>query len=143
MPVSPVSADQLRWCCTATSLNFDTTEHLPPAPGVVGQELAAAALRFGIRIHAAGHNVYARGPSGTGRRTLVLQLLKEEQPTSPAPSDLAFVYHFADPNQPRLLTLPPGDAFPLRAWANEIVRFIQEDLSDPSTRTASELASGN
>ena len=130
MPVSPVPADQLRWTCPADALDFETTETLRPAAGIVGQGPATAALRFGVRIHAPGHNVFVRGRAGTGRRTLVLDVLKGEEPTSPAPGDLAFVYHFANPNQPRLLTLPPGDARRLSARADELIRFIREDLQE-------------
>lgn len=128
MPVSSVPADQLRWSCPAEALDFETTETLRTTPGIVGQESATAALRFGIRIHAPGHNVFVRGRAGTGRRTLVLQVLEREEPTSPVPADLAFVHDFADPNRPRLLSLPPGDAKRLCLRADELVRFVLEDL---------------
>ncbi|MEN0062727.1 MAG: Lon-like protease helical domain-containing protein, partial [Myxococcota bacterium] len=130
MPKSPIPADALRWTCPDAWLGFGSTEELAPASGVVGQDSAHEALRFGVRIHAAGHHVFVRGIAGTGRRTLVLDTLKAVAPSSPAPSDHVYVHHFAEPGQPRRLTLPPGDGPRLYARAEELVRFVREDLSD-------------
>lgn len=129
MSTVPVPPDELAWSCPASAFSFGTTAELTPAVGILGQEPAAEALQFGLAIDARGHNVFVRGRSGTGRRTLVFDLL-DQLPEVPPLQDRVFVYNFAEPDQPRLLSLDPGQAQILRGRADEIVRFVLEDLSD-------------
>lgn len=128
--IAPVPVDRLRWRCPATSLDFSTTDDLRPTEGVVGQEAATEALRFGLSIDAHGQNVYVRGLTGSGRLTLVRDLLRTVQPGTPEGQDRCYVHDFARPDQPRLLTLPPGAGPRLKARVDELVRFVLEDLSD-------------
>ncbi|MBX2798471.1 MAG: AAA family ATPase [Myxococcales bacterium] len=129
MPTTPVPPEELRWTCPPSALPFRTTADLPTDHRVVGQATAAEALRFGLSIDAPGHNVYVRGAPGTGRRTLTLEVLQDLVPTTEPPGDRVFVYNFAEPNQPRLLTLPPGDGPLLREQAEALTRFVLEELA--------------
>lgn len=130
MTVPSIPADQLRWRCPATSLDFSTTSDLRPAEGVVGQEEAAEALRFGLSIDAYGQNVYVRGLTGSGRLTLVRDLLRTVRPGTTEAVDRCYVHDFETPDRPRLLTLPSGSAPKLKARIEELVRFVREDLAD-------------
>ena len=67
----------LRWRCDADRFDFETTEELEPLSGMIGQDDAIEAMRFGLEIYAPGQNVFVRGLSGTGRMSLVGRLLKE------------------------------------------------------------------
>lgn len=129
MSTAPVSPEELSWSCPPSAFGFSTTAELAPVEGILGQEAAVEALRFGLTIGARGHNVFVRGRPGTGRRTLVLDLLKQLPAGAPL-QDRVFVYNFAEPDQPRLLSLAPGQAPTLRSRADEIVRFVLEDLPD-------------
>ncbi|MEQ1501552.1 MAG: AAA family ATPase [Myxococcota bacterium] len=126
----PIPEAQLRWRCPATYLDFSTTADLMPAEGVVGQEAAAEALRFGLSIDAHGQNLFVRGLTGSGRLTLIRDLLRTVRPGTPEGSDQCYVHDFGRPDQPRLLTLAPGQAPKLRGRMDELVRFALEDLSD-------------
>lgn len=130
MPIQPVSADALRWACPNGWLDFESTDELQPATGVVGQEAAVDALRFGLMIDAHGQNVFVRGRQGTGRLTLVRHLLQDCAPESPEGFDHVYVHNFAQPDQPRLVSLPPGTGPALKARAEELVRFVLEDFND-------------
>ncbi|MCB9689216.1 MAG: AAA family ATPase [Alphaproteobacteria bacterium] len=130
MSQTPVPAEQLRWRCPATCLDFTTTDDLLPAEGVVGQDDAVEALRFGLRIEGHGQNVFVRGPAGSGRLSLVRDLVRTVEPSAPEGRDHCYVHHFSRPDQPLLLTLAPGSAPALRVRVEELVRFVLEDLSD-------------
>ena len=78
-PPQPLAADNLRWRCDPAKLSFKTTADLEPIVGVVGQDDAVEALRFGLEIDAPGQNIFVRGLTGTGRMTLVRRLLEEVQ----------------------------------------------------------------
>jgi lon-related putative ATP-dependent protease len=71
-----------------------------------------------------GYNVYALGPSGTGKHTLIDDLLRRRAAAEPTPSDWCYVNNFADPQKPRRLELPPGRAVHLR----EAMRRLVEEL---------------
>ncbi|MHC4126932.1 MAG: Lon protease family protein [Planctomycetota bacterium] len=124
----PLSPEALRWRCEPESLVFSTTEEVEPAPGVIGQDAAIDALRFGLETRAAGQNVFVRGLMGTGRMTLVRRVLEELKPTSCEARDRCYVYNFAQPDRPRLISLPRGQARRFRRLVDEMADFIRDDL---------------
>ena len=123
-----LSPDALRWICPASWLPFDTTEHVEPLAGVVGQEEALEALRFGLEMIGPGQNIFVRGLSGSGRLTLVCQLIEEMRPPCPPTPDRAYVHNFSEPEVPRLISLPRGEGPAFQAAVENLVHFIRDEL---------------
>ena len=130
MGLEPLTCDELRWVCDPDSLEFETTEEVEPIDGVVGQRHAVDALRFGIESRGPGQNIYIRGLFGTGRMRMVRRLLEELRPSCPELSDRCYVRNFSAPEQPRLITLPPGTARTFRRMVNDFADYIRDDLKD-------------
>lgn len=128
--VSPTRLDctQLRWQCDPNQFSFETTAELEITDSLVGQETARDALLFGIECLAHGQNVYVRGPRGTGRITMVRQLLRQLQMKTTKKRDRCFVNNFLKPDRPRLITLPPGTANEFRKAMSEFASFVGKDL---------------
>ncbi|MFQ5590328.1 MAG: AAA family ATPase, partial [Phycisphaerae bacterium] len=126
---SALPPEVLRWHCDPGLLPFDSTADVEPATGVVGQDAAVEALRFGLEINAPGQNIFVRGFSGTGRLTLVQRLLEELQPTRPPTKDRCYVRNFSRPECPHLITLGPGEGQTFRRRVDKLVDFIRDDLS--------------
>ncbi|MEX1366022.1 MAG: ATP-binding protein, partial [Nannocystaceae bacterium] len=124
----PLSVASLRWRCDPSALSFETTAELTPIPGIVGQDEAIEALRFGVEIHAKGQNVYVRGLQGTGRLTMVRHLLEEIRPLAPKAPDLLYVCDFEHPDRPRLITVGRGQGKLLCDKLGELRRFIVREL---------------
>ena len=119
----------VRWRCPPEWLPFKTTADVTPVTGVVGQDDAVAALQYGLEIDAPGQNVYVRGLTGTGRVSLVEQLLKDaKRPCAPS-ADRCYVHNFENPDQPTLLTLPRGQGRAFRARVDALIEFIAEQLA--------------
>ena len=118
----------LRWCCDDMLLSFETTDEVEPITGVVGQDDAIEALRYGLEVFAPGQNIYVRGIAGTGRMTLVRQLLEDISPTCPLADDRAYVHNFAQPSRPRLITLPRGRGRAFRHGVDRLIEFVEEEL---------------
>src|SRR5690349_16906580 len=93
--------------CDPAELPFDLCSELEEAPGLIGQERAVEALDFAMRIRGRGYNVFALGASGTGRHTMVEELLRAKAEQEPTPPDWCYVNNFDDPQKPRRLQLPP------------------------------------
>ena len=124
-----VSPALLRWKCDPDILPFESTAEIDPARGVVGQPTAYEALKFGIQCLAHGQNVYVRGARGTGRITMVRQMLKELQPPADEKRDFCYVHNFSRPDHPSLITLPPGSAHDFRREMGQVAEFLEEGLA--------------
>src|SRR3954454_23471111 len=114
--------------CDPAELPFDLCSELEEAPGLIGQERAAEALRFALRMRGKGYNVYALGASGTGRHSMVETLLREKAEREPTPPDWCYVNNFADSQQPRRLQLPPGSGVRLAAAMKWLVAEMRAAL---------------
>ena len=119
----------LRWCCDDMLPSFETTDEVEPITGVVGQDDAIEALRYGLEVFAPGQNIYVRGIAGTGRMTLVRQLLEDISPSCPLADDRAYVHNFSQPSRPRLITLPRGRGRAFRRGVDRLIEFVEEELA--------------
>jgi len=125
---APLDPTSLRWRCDPAWLSFESTEQVEPVHGVIGQDAAIDALRFGLATGAPGHHIYVRGLTGTGRMRLVRRLMEEIKPMCPEASDHCYVRNFDRPERPRLLSLPRGRALPFESRMEDLSRFIREQL---------------
>ncbi len=128
--VPALSPEALRWRCDPASLSFDSTAEVDPYTGIAGQQDAVEALRFGLEIDAPGQNIFVRGLAGTGRLTLVKNLLEEILPACPLAADRCYVHNFEQLDRPRLITLPRSQGAVLKRSMNRLIEFVRDDLGD-------------
>jgi lon-related putative ATP-dependent protease len=124
----PLPPPLLYRCCDAAELPFRLCSELEEAPGLIGQERAVEALHFALRMRGKGYNVYALGASGTGRHSMVEDLLRRKAAGEPTPPDWCYVNNFADPQQPRRLQLPAGRGVGLTAAMKRLVEELRAAL---------------
>ena len=122
--VQPLKPEQLCPTCDPLQFDFDTTDELEDLEEIIGQERAVDAIRFGIGMRRQGYNLYALGPSGTGKRTTIREFLDQRAAGEPTPSDWCYVNNFEQPHKPRALELPPGRGAVLR----EDMELLIEEL---------------
>ncbi len=121
---APLPAHQLTRPADLGDLVFESTADLPSLTGLVGQDRARDAVRFGTDIAVRGFNIFAIG-SPTGRiQQAVHSLLEAAARDRPAPADWVYVNNFAAPHRPTALTLPTGRAPALR----QEMRHLIDDL---------------
>jgi lon-related putative ATP-dependent protease len=113
-PLKPLAAAALYSVCNPDSLPFETTADLPDHNAALGQDRAVEAIRFAIGMRHRGFNLFALGPEGTGRRSLILQYLRQAAADQAVPDDWAYVHNFDESYKPRALRLPPGRAQKLK-----------------------------
>ena len=124
-----VPPERLRRRCDPATLGFATTAEVEAVRGIVGQDLAVESLRFGLETDAPGHNVFVRGLTGTGRMSLIQQLLEEILPFCPLAPDHCYVRNFAEPEQPRVVTLPRGQGREFGKAIDDLIDFVKTDLA--------------
>jgi lon-related putative ATP-dependent protease len=108
--VSPLAPSELRSVCDPAGFDFDSTAALEDLGEALGQRRAVDAIQFGIGIRREGYNLFAMGPEGVGRRTIVRGFLEQQAPAREVPPDWCYVFNFDTPHKPRALQLPPGRA---------------------------------
>lgn len=123
-----LSVEQLRNPCDPTLFGFETTEEVKPLEGAVGQDRAVDAVDFGIDIDTSGFNIYASGPAGTGKNSLIKAHVTGAAKEKPVPSDWCYVHNFSDPNCPVALNFPAGGAKVLAKEMDELVKYCQIEI---------------
>lgn len=83
--VKELTYKHLRKITDPESLNLESTEHLSPLDGIIGQPRAVSSLRFGLGIQEVGFNVFVSGPRGMGKMTAVKSFLEELAKSKPTP----------------------------------------------------------
>jgi lon-related putative ATP-dependent protease len=129
-----VDPDQLRRTWDPRLLGFASTGEIPELEGLVGQERAVEAMRFGLAIASPGYNIYVAGPSGTGKTNYTCSLVKSHAATRDVPDDWVYVHNFDRPDEPIALALPAGRG---PAFARE----MEQALGQVGTAAAHVLAS--
>ncbi|MGK2740735.1 Lon protease family protein [Tepidicaulis sp. LMO-SS28] len=115
MPAEPLTSDYLYTPCDLAEHAFTTTRELESVPGLVGQERALEALRFGTRIKRKGYNLFVLGAAGAGKHSAVIGYLQNEAKKQKPPSDWVYVNNFETSHKPTALELPSGQAHKLKS----------------------------
>lgn len=113
--------EQLRKTYDPHTLPENVKKNGDIAKAIIGQERAVKALQFGLGNKGQGFNIYVSGVPGTGKQTAVRHFLKDMAQQEPSPGDWCYVNNFADPYQPRKLSLPKGEA---RAFRNDVHQYV-------------------
>ncbi|MCC7425856.1 MAG: AAA family ATPase [Alphaproteobacteria bacterium] len=93
----------------------------------VGHERAREAIALGLSMSQPGCNIFALGPPGVGKQSLVTSVLDAEASRRPPPSDWVYVQDFADDvRRPRAICLPAGRGAQLR---RDMEALIEELIS--------------
>ncbi|MFH1169694.1 MAG: ATP-binding protein [Chloroflexota bacterium] len=106
--VKELTAEQVRRRCDPALFHCDSTEELVPAEGIIGQDRALSALKFGLNILKPGFNIYVSGVAGTGRTRAIKSFLEALAARKETPADWCYVHNFQDSYCPRALKVPPG-----------------------------------
>ena len=122
-----VAVEDLTARCDPESLPFASTEELHALEAVFGQERAVRAIEFALGMKAPGYNLYASGPDGIGKASIIETLLRRRAGTEPAPADRVYVHNFEDPDRPVGIELPAGDA---PGFASQVRLTVERAIED-------------
>ncbi len=124
-----LTADQLRKTVDPQALGFlDTSELLHKPLPWIGQERAQQAAQFGMAMNEADYNLFVLGEVGSGRTTLLCQLMHAQAEHRPVPPDLCYLHNFDEPERPRALCLKAGQGRVLRQRMLELAKRLQSEV---------------
>jgi lon-related putative ATP-dependent protease len=117
-----VPAKELTRITDDSLFSFKTTRELLPLDSVIGQKRAVEAIDFGLNMKSPGYNIFVTGYEGTGKSTIVRDILTRHAQASQTPPDLCLVHNFDDEYCPVALEMKPGTA---AVFARRMARFIE------------------
>ncbi|MCX7857545.1 MAG: AAA family ATPase [Deltaproteobacteria bacterium] len=123
-----LSPDDLYRICDETNFPFKNTDELDGEYKIIGQEKAIKSLDFGLGMKSPGFNIFVLGESGTGRMSVVTNLLKEIAKNNPTPNDWCYVYNFKDPDSPSAISLEPGRGPEFQKDMEELIKYLKTEI---------------
>ncbi|MBX3602068.1 MAG: AAA family ATPase [Rubrivivax sp.] len=129
MPVATLPPSELRRVVDPASLGFgDTSELLDLPLPWIGQQRAEQAARFGLQMDQPDYHLFVLGEVGSGRSSLMRQLMADEAARRPVPPDLVYLHNFEAPERPRALRLPAGEGRLLRQLMADLAKMLQAEV---------------
>ena len=123
-----VPVEKLKKNVNLSRFKFNTTEDIQPLTTVIGQDRAVGAIDFGLAIEDQSYNIFVTGFRGTGRTTIVRDLLDKIASSRQKPDDWIFVYNFENPDEPGALSLPGKKAKSLITKFDRLMLKIKSAL---------------
>jgi lon-related putative ATP-dependent protease len=108
---------------------------------IIGQDRAISALELGLGIKSDGYNIFIMGASGTGRRTVLTTLLADYKANPADLQDIAYVYNFSHPLEPKALSFPAGVGTKFRTTMHTAIESIRKQVLQISKSEAFTTAS--
>lgn len=129
MSIATVPAAQLRLSVDPASLGFvDSSELLQQPLPWIGQERAEQAARFGLRMAQPDYHLFVLGEVGSGRSTLLRQMMEREAADRPVPPDLCYLHNHEASERPHALRLPAGEGRLLRQLMADFAKMAQTEI---------------
>ncbi len=123
-----VPREKLYHPCEIEKISCETTKEIEPLEEFIGQPRALKALDFGLNMESRGFNIYAAGPPGTGKMTLIRNKLEELAKSKPTPSDWVYVNNFEDSSSPHAIELPPGMGKELKNDMENLLKNVKREI---------------
>jgi lon-related putative ATP-dependent protease len=127
--IHELKATQLYQRTDPEQFNFGTTADLEDMAEVLGQPRAVAAMRFGIGMGQEGYNIFALGPTGTGKRQVVRRYFEKRAANEPVPDDWCYVNNFDERHKPKTIRLPAGKGLAFRDDVDDLIEGLGTALS--------------
>jgi predicted ATP-dependent protease len=129
MAISSLAPGALRVTIDPASLGFsDTSELTSMSLPWIGQERAEVAARFGLGMDQPDYNLFVLGEVGSGRSSLLRQVMQAVALGKAVPPDLCYLHNFDAPEKPRALRMPPGQGRLLRQLMVQLCKTLQSEI---------------
>lgn len=122
---NPLATSKLYHVCDNTLFSFTTTEELKILDQPIGQKNALDAITFATDIQHDGYNLFAMGPSGSGKHSSVMSFLEKKAANEAPPKDWCYVNNFKDPRKPIAIELAFGKASKFKDDIDELIELLK------------------
>ncbi len=123
-----LSPSDLRCICDPKIFTFKNTSEIEPLDEVIGQERAVQAIEFGLNMKSQEYNIFVSGIAGTGKSTIIRDIVNEHAETIPSPVDWCMVNNFKDEYRPKTISVPTGKATRFSKTMTKLIDDLKEEL---------------
>ena len=123
-----LKAADLRCVCDPKVFKFKNTSEVKPLDEVIGQKRAVQAIEFGLNMKSPGYNIFVTGVEGTGKSTIVKDLVTKHANTLAKPNDWCLVNNFKDEFRPRAVAVPSGKAVLFSKKMNNFIENLKKGI---------------
>ena len=128
-----LDTNQVRQRCDPALFHCNSTDELKPIDGIIGQDRALSALKFGLNIVKPGFNIFVSGLAGTGRTTAIKSFMEALAAKKETPTDWCYVHNFRDAYCPKVLEVPAGKGEALRKDMERTIDNARRSLNQAFT----------
>ncbi len=118
----------LRSMCDSSIFTFKNTEEVDPLDEVIGQKRAVHAIDFGLNMKSPGYNIFVTGLEGTGKSTIIKDIVNQYAKTLQSPVDWCMVNNFKDEYHPKAISVPTGKATLFSKTVSKLIDNLKEEL---------------
>ncbi len=137
MKPAELASSDLRNVCRVEQFHFMDTSEIEPLDEVIGQKRAVQSIDFGLNMKSPGYNIFVTGVTGTGKSSIVKDIVSRYAAALPAPDDWCMVNNFKDEYCPRALRVPSGKASSLSKSISRLIEYLKTELPKAfETKTA-------
>lgn len=123
-----VNIKKLRKMFNEKSLKFKNTSDLNCETAPFGQKRAIDALSFALSVKNKAFNIYVTGPTGTGKTSMIKNVLKQRAEEESPGFDYLYVNHFSNPTAPVVIKLSPGAGSVFKEAVDNFIKDIQIEI---------------
>jgi lon-related putative ATP-dependent protease len=121
---------ELRCICDPKIFKFNDTSEVEPLAEVIGQQRAVQAIEFGLNMKSPGYNIFVTGLEGTGKSTIVNDIITKHAGDLPTPDDACMVNNFEDEFRPKAVSVPSGKANQFKKQMNRLIEDLKLRLPE-------------
>ncbi|MGB6011340.1 MAG: Lon-like protease helical domain-containing protein, partial [Desulfobacterales bacterium] len=118
----------LRSICNPKMFKFKNTAEVDPLDNVIGQERAVQAIEFGLNMKSPGYNMFVTGIEGTGKSTIIRDIINGHAKKLPSPADWCMVNNFKDEFRPKPISVPIGKATRFCKKMSGLIEDLKKEL---------------
>ena len=118
----------LRSTCDPKMFSFKDTSEVNPLEEVIGQERAVQAVEFGLNMKSPGYNIFVTGIEGTGKSTIIRDIVQQYAKKLPTPFDWCMVNNFKDEYRPKAISVPEKKSTRFFKTMNKLIDDLKEEL---------------
>lgn len=131
-----LEVSQLRAVCDPSVFHFKNTSEVEPLYEVIGQKRAVQAIDFGLNITCPGYNIFVTGMPGTGKTTIVQDLVRQHAKKLKTPDDLCMVNNFSDEYQPKTVSVASGTGIHFCKKISKLIEDFKKKFPESLTGEA-------
>jgi hypothetical protein len=118
----------LRYLFDLEVFKFKNTSTVHPLDEVIEQTRAIQAIEFGLNMASPGYNIFVTGIEGTGKSTILQDIVGNHAKALPPSCDWCMVNNFIDEFCPKTISVPTGQALKFKKQMAKFIEDLQNEL---------------